>query len=202
MEVKSEYLIASFFSFLIHALIILYLMDFFYSEKQIRPVLSQTVDVNLIFEEEIIKPKKLPEAVKVPSVNQVVDKDINIEQDIKPTNTDEINISINDLIKIDKAEIASSSEKEINQISSMIVNMVESAWVKPKNIQDGLVCDLRLVVNRNGRIISVSLIKSSGNIRFDNSALQAVKRVETFSFFKELNKDIYDDIFKNITISF
>ena len=202
MEVKSEYLIASFFSFLIHALIILYLMDFFYSEKQIRPVLSQTVDVNLIFEEEIIKPKKLPEAVKVPSVNQVVDKDINIEQDIKPTNTDEINISINDLIKIDKAEIASSSEKEINQISSMIVNMVESAWVKPKNIQDGLVCDLRLVVNRNGRIISVSLIKSSGNIRFDNSAMKAVNRVESFNFYNKIPSNLYADNFKKIVITF
>ena len=202
MEVKSEYLIASFFSFLIHALIILYLMDFFYSEKQIRPVLSQTVDVNLIFEEEIIKPKKLPEAVKVPSVNQVVDKDINIEQDIKPTNTDEINISINDLIKIDKAEIASSSEKEINQISSMIVNMVESAWVKPKNIQDGLVCDLRLVVNRNGRIISVSLIKSSGNIRFDNSAMKAINRVESFNFYNKIPNNLYADNFKKIVITF
>jgi TonB family protein len=202
MEVKSEYLIASFFSFLIHALIILYLMDFFYSEKQIRPVLSQTVDVNLIFEEEIIKPKKLPEAVKVPSVNQAVDKDINIEQDIKPTNTDEINISINDLIKIDKAEIASSSEKEINQISSMIVNMVESAWVKPKNIQDGLVCDLRLVVNRNGRIISVSLIKSSGNIRFDNSAMKAVNRVESFNFYNKIPNNLYADNFKKIVITF
>lgn len=202
MEVKSEYLIASFFSFLIHALIILYLMDFFYSEKQIRPVLSQTVDVNLIFEEEIIKPKKLPEAVKVPSVNQVVDKDINIQQDIKPTNTDEINISINDLIKIDKAEIASSSEKEINQISSMIVNMVESAWVKPKNIQDGLVCDLRLVVNRNGRIISVSLIKSSGNIRFDNSAMKAVNRVESFDFYNKIPNNLYADNFKKIVITF
>ena len=202
MEVKSEYLIASFFSFLIHALIILYLMDFFYSEKQIRPVLSQTVDVNLIFEEEIIKPKKLPEAVKVPSVNQVVDKDINIEQDIKPTNTDEINISINDLIKIDKAEIASSSEKEINQISSMIVNMVESAWVKPKNIQDGLVCDLRLVVNKNGRIISVSLIKSSGNIRFDNSAMKAVNRVESFNFYNKIPNNLYADNFKKIVITF
>mgnify|MGYP001037913531 FL=1 len=202
MEVKSEYLIASFFSFLIHALIILYLMDFFYSEKQIRPVLSQTVDVNLIFEEEIIKPKKLPEAVKVPSVNQVVDKDINIEQDIKPTNTDEINISINDLIKIDKAEIASSSEKEINQISSMIINMVESAWVKPKNIQDGLVCDLRLVVNRNGRIISVSLIKSSGNIRFDNSAMKAVNRVESFNFYNKIPNNLYADNFKKIVITF
>lgn len=202
MEVKSEYLIASFFSFLIHALIILYLMDFFYSEKQIRPVLSQTVDVNLIFEEEIIKPKKLPEAVKVPSVNQVVNKDINIEQDIKPTNTDEINISINDLIKIDKAEIASSSEKEINQISSMIINMVESAWVKPKNIQDGLVCDLRLVVNRNGRIISVSLIKSSGNIRFDNSAMKAVNRVESFNFYNKIPNNLYADNFKKIVITF
>lgn len=202
MEVKSEYLIASFFSFLIHALIILYLMDFFYSEKQIRPVLSQTVDVNLIFEEEIIKPKKLPEAVKVPSVNQVVDKDINIEQDIKPNNTDEINISINDLIKIDKAEIASSSEKEINQISSMIINMVESAWVKPKNIQDGLVCDLRLVVNRNGRIISVSLIKSSGNIRFDNSAMKAVNRVESFNFYNKIPNNLYADNFKKIVITF
>lgn len=202
MEVKSEYLIASFFSFLIHALIILYLMDFFYPEKQIRPVLSQTVDVNLIFEEEIIKPKKLPEAVKVPSVNQVVDKDINIEQDIKPTNTDEINISINDLIKIDKAEIASSSEKEINQISSMIINMVESAWVKPKNIQDGLVCDLRLVVNRNGRIISVSLIKSSGNIRFDNSAMKAVNRVESFNFYNKIPNNLYADNFKKIVITF
>ena len=202
MEVKSEYLIASFFSFLIHALIILYLMDFFYSEKQIRPVLSQTVDVNLIFEEEIIKPKKLPEAVKVPSVNQVVDKDINIEQDIKPNNTDEINISINDLIKIDKAEIESSSEKEINQISSMIVNMVESAWVKPKNIQDGLVCDLRLVVNRNGRIISVSLIKSSGNIRFDNSAMKAVNRVESFNFYNKIPNNLYADNFKKIVITF
>ena len=202
MEVKSEYLIASFFSFLIHALIILYLMDFFYSEKQIRPVLSQTVDVNLIFEEEIIKPKKLPEAVKVPSVNQVVDKDINIEQDIKPINTDENNISINDLIKIDKAEIASSSEKEINQISSMIVNMVESAWVKPKNIQDGLVCDLRLVVNRNGRIISVSLIKSSGNIRFDNSAMKAVNRVESFNFYNKIPNNLYADNFKKIVITF
>ena len=202
MEVKSEYLIASFFSFLIHALIILYLMDFFYSEKQIRPVLSQTVDVNLIFEEEIVKPKKLPEVVKVPSVNQVVDKDINIEQDIKPTNTDEINISINDLIKIDKAEIASSSEKEINQISSMIINMVESAWVKPKNIQDGLVCDLRLVVNRNGRIISVSLIKSSGNIRFDNSAMKAVNRVESFNFYNKIPNNLYADNFKKIVITF
>ena len=62
--------------------------------------------------------------------------------------------------------------------------------------------DSTIAYQHYGFGVSINLIKSSGNIRFDNSALQAVKRVETFSFFKELNKDIYDDIFKNISISF
>jgi colicin import membrane protein len=84
----------------------------------------------------------------------------------------------------------------------MIINMVESAWVKPKNIQDGLVCDLRLVVNRNGRIISVSLIKSSGNIRFDNSAMKAVNRVESFNFYNKIPNNLYADNFKKIVITF
>ena len=86
--------------------------------------------------------------------------------------------------------------------SFLMIKLIEDAWIKPKNIQDGLKCDIKIKTNVQGRIVSINLIKSSGNIRFDNSALQAVKRVETFSFFKELNKDIYDDIFKNITISF
>ena len=57
MEIKSDYLIASFFSFLIHAMIILFLMDFFYSDKQSRPVLSKAVDVSLVFKEDIAKLK-------------------------------------------------------------------------------------------------------------------------------------------------
>ena len=47
---------------------------------------------------------------------------------------------------------------------------------KPMNIQDGLVCDLRLTINNNGRVIKANLIRSSGNIRFDNSALKAVQK--------------------------
>ena len=44
---------------------------------------------------------------------------------------------------------------------------------------------------------------SSGNIRFDNSALQAVRRVETFNFFNALSsKDLYEKEFKIIAISF
>ena len=207
MEIKSDYLIASFFSFLIHASLILFLMDFFYSEKQIRPVLSKTVDVNLIFEEEIIKAKEPLAENEVPIIkntfNKTIDnKIIEFSQDIEKISSDETFINLNELIQIDKAVIASSEEKEINQISNMIINMIESAWVKPKNIQEGLTCDLRLAVNKNGRIVSVNLIKSSGNIRFDNSAIKAVYRVESFNFYNKISSNLYTDNFKKIVITF
>ena len=207
MEIKSDYLIASFFSFLIHASLILFLMDFFYSEKQIRPVLSKTVDVNLIFEEEIIKTKEPLAVNEVPIIkntfNKTIDnKIIEVSQDIEKISSDETFINLNELIQIDKAVIASSEEKEINQISNMIINMIESAWVKPKNIQEGLICDLRLAVNKNGRIVSVNLIKSSGNIRFDNSAIKAVYRVESFNFYNKISSNLYTDNFKKIVITF
>ena len=83
-----------------------------------------------------------------------------------------------------------------------MIKLIEDAWIKPKNIQEGLVCDIKIKTNAQGRVINIILTKSSGNIRFDNSALQAVKRVETFSFYREISRDIYEDYFKNITISF
>ena len=70
------------------------------------------------------------------------------------------------------------------------------------NIQDGLVCDLRLSINKNGRIVNVNLIRSSGNLRFDNSALKAVQRAETFSFFKDIPYSLYNTNFKSIVITF
>jgi hypothetical protein len=52
MQIKSDYFTASFISFVIHATIILYLTDFFYFEKQQRPILSKPVNVNLLFKDE------------------------------------------------------------------------------------------------------------------------------------------------------
>ena len=57
MQIKSDYFSASFISFVLHASIILFLTDFFYFEKQQRPVLSKPVNVNLVFKEEIKKQK-------------------------------------------------------------------------------------------------------------------------------------------------
>ena len=95
-----------------------------------------------------------------------------------------------------------SDQDKIDLYSSMIISNIQSAWRKPINIQEGLECVMRLTINKNGRIIKVNLIQSSGNIRFDNSALKAVERLETFNFFESISVSLYQTNFKNIQIKF
>ena len=205
MKINKTYLEASFISFVFHGLIIIYLLGFFYFEIRDKSVLSKPVDVNLIFKEE-----PTPENKSMPDTNQkikenpqinatnlenITTKSISFDSLIKSTNVEE-------LIKEDNLFLIESEENQINLYSSLIIENIQSAWRKPINVQDGLVCNLRLSINKNGRVINVNLIKSSGNIRFDNSALKAVQRVETFDFFKKIPFNIYSSNFKNIVITF
>ena len=201
MQIKSDYFIASFMSFLIHASIILYLMDFFYSEKTLRPILSTPINVNLVFKEEIEKNSfknatAITKEVEVKKLAQSqIEKKIQFTPQIKAT-------KISSLIKEDQIISEKSEQNQINEFSNLMIKFIQSAWIKPQNIQDGLICDLRMTINKNGRIINIDLIKSSGNIRFDNSAINAVKRVETFNFFNKIPYTLYQNNFKNIVITF
>ena len=197
MQIKSDYLIASFISFLIHALIILYLMDFFYSEKKGRPILSKPINVNLLYKEDNKAISKIEIIEEKPSINSIntIENIISFSPKIESTN-------ISKLIREDQLIKSSSEDHQVNQFSNMMIQLIQSAWIKPQNIQDGLVCNLRMVINKNGRIVAVDLIKSSGNIRFDNSAIKAISRVETFSFFNEIPFNLYQKNFKNIVITF
>ena len=203
MKVNKVYLEASFISFLIHASIILYLLGFFYYENTQRSVLSKPINVNLIFQEEIIKKnqelqinnineKKLAEELKI---RQQENNNISFDSLIK-------SLSVEELLKEEDINAQASEQNQVDIYSSLIIQTLQSAWRKPMNIPNGLVCDLRLTINKNGRVINFNLIRSSGNIRFDNSALMTVSRVETFEFFNKIPLNIYQSNFKNIVITF
>ena len=205
MRVNKVYLEASFISFIIHGMIILYLLGFFYFESQERSVLSKPVNVNLVFEEKVNKNNSNP------IVQKTQTQEIKSSEPIIQNNTSEKSISFDsliesisfeDLLKEDDLISSESEQSQVEMYSSLIIQTIQSAWRKPMNIQDGLVCDLRLTINNNGRVIKANLIRSSGNIRFDNSALKAVQRVETFNFFNKIPLSIYSSNFKNIVITF
>lgn len=199
MQIKSDYFSASFISFVVHASIILFLTDFFYFEKQQRPVLSKPINVNLVFKEEIKKQKefKTSQLKEISKSEALYLNDNKIE--FAPIIPD---INISQLIQEEELISQNTDDLLVSEYSGLIIQAIQSAWIKPKNIQDGLICDLRMSINKNGRVIKVDLIKSSGNIRFDNSALRAISRVETFSFFNKIPFNIYQTSFKNIVITF
>ena len=199
MQIKSDYFSASFISFVLHASIILFLTDFFYFEKQQRQVLSKPINVNLVFKEEIKKQKefKTSQLKEISKSEALYLNDNKIE--FAPIIPD---INISQLIQEEELISQNTDDLLVSEYSGLIIQAIQSAWIKPKNIQDGLICDLRMTINKNGRVIKVDLIKSSGNIRFDNSALRAISRVETFSFFNKIPFNIYQTSFKNIVITF
>tara|TARA_B100000927_G_scaffold91741_1_gene74162 strand:+ start:50 stop:676 length:627 start_codon:yes stop_codon:yes gene_type:complete len=205
MKINKIYLEASFVSFLFHGFIIVYLLGFFYFEIKDKSVLSKPINVNLILKEDLkqkdisssdSKPKKQTiSQIEEAKVENISNKSISFDSLIESTN-------ISDLLQEDSIFLIETEENQIDLYSALIIESIQSAWRKPINIQDGLVCNLRLSINKNGRVVNVNLIKSSGNIRFDNSALKAVQRVETFNFFNKIPFNIYSSNFKNIVITF
>ena len=205
MKVNKVYLEASFVSFMIHASIILYSLGFFYYESNQRSVLSKPINVNLIFQEEVQKKiqssqpqKKVIQASAVEEIkfqNEEVKNTISFDSLIT-------SISVEELLEEEILNSQTSEQNQVELFSSLIIESLQSAWRKPMNIQNGLICDIRLTINKNGRVVNSNLIKSSGNIRFDNSALMAVERIETFNFFNRIPTNIYQSNFRYIVITF
>ena len=205
MKVNKVYLEASFVSFMIHASIILYSLGFFYYESNQRSVLSKPINVNLIFQEEVQKKVQSPQPQKKVIEASAVEEVKFQNEEVKNTiSFDSLiaSISVEELLEEEILNSQTSEQNQVELFSSLIIQSLQSAWRKPMNIQNGLICDIRLTINKNGRVVNSNLIKSSGNIRFDNSALMAVERIETFNFFNRIPTNIYQSNFRNIVITF
>ena len=207
MIVNQRYLEASVFSFCIHAAIFLYLYGSFNSDISKSILISKPLQIELKFDLPNKTKKQIP---SLPEINKAKINEPKKEL-IYSKISDTISISsknlliessISELLSEESEIEISKEQKEISMYAQQIISTIENAWIKPKNIPQGLVANLRLTIRPSGRIIKADLIKSSGNIRFDNSALQAVRRVETFNFFNSISKSLFEKEFQKISISF
>ena len=209
MIANSRYLHASLFSFCVHAAIFLYLYGTFDRSTSQKILISKPLQVELKFESsaQIEQKKIIPSSAKIATkspVSKPLDKvySKSIKAPILEDNNLLLQSDFSILLSQELEAKVSKEQQEISMYAQKIISTVENAWMKPRNIPKGLVANLRLNIRASGRITKVDLIQSSGNIRFDNSAMQAVKRVETFNFFKSLSKTLYDKEFATISISF
>ena len=203
MMSSTNILIASFYSFLIHAG--LFLGFFGYFENTVKPnkILSSPLSIKMLTEDIAPNTQKKKYIKMQPDIYEepVVESAEIIQKIMKTKSLEVFESGIDSLLNEEKAS-DDTFDEEIVRFYNAIKLKIESAWIKPRNIPSNLSCDLKIVINPQGRVVGINLLKSSGNIRFDNSAMQAVRRVETFSFFKEMKRKVYEDSFKNVIFRF
>ena len=200
MKARIRYLNAALVTFLMHGSIITYL---FYSAA-LSPsyeLITKPVMVKLSFDIPQNKQRNTNAPVKKTNTQTIKSKPIvtapSIIQAPEITRT-----SINELINQERDFLEVESVSIQQKYASMVILMIESAWIKPRNIPKDLSAGLRLIVNKSGRILQSELVRSSGNLRFDNSALQAVSRTDSFYFYDEIPDEIYKESFRIINLKF
>ena len=208
MIANYRYLHASLFSFCIHAAIFLYIYGTFDGNTSQKILISKPLQIEIKFDLPSQKTKEIapPSTKAMNSIQKQPTEDIiySKTQTITESFQDRafIESSITNLLTEEAEVEVSKEQQEIAMYAQRVISTIEDAWMKPRNIPENLVANLRLKIRPSGRIIGVDLIKSSGNIRFDNSVLQAVRRVEVFNFFNSIPKTLFEKEFQVISISF
>ena len=203
MMTSTNILIASFYSFLIHAGLFLGFFGYFEQTAKPNKILSSPLSVKMLVEDLTPNTQKKNYVRMQPDIynEPIIESEEIIQEVVKAKSYEVLNSGIDSLLSEEKAS-DSSYDEDIIKFYNAIKVKIESAWIKPRNIPSNLSCDLKITINPQGRVVGLNLLKSSGNIRFDNSAMQAVRRVETFSIFKEMQREVYEDTFKNIIFRF
>ena len=200
---STNILIASFYSFLIHAGLFLGFFGYFEQTSKPDKILSSPLSVKMLVENITQNTQKKNYVKMQPDIYKkpIVESTETIQEVVKVKSFEVFDSGIDALLIEEKASDNSYDEDIIRFYNAMKIK-IESAWLKPRNIPSNLSCDLKIITNSQGRVVDLKLLKSSGNIRFDNSAMQAVRRVETFSIFKEMPEQVYKDTFKSIIFRF
>ena len=155
----------------------------------------------VIFEEAISIPRQKIKAEQVTKISDKPNLEIEkIELESKKDLLSEIqqleNLKIND-----QAYINNISLGEIEKFSSIIKKQVVDNWNKPKGVSQNLKTEIEIDLVPTGEILSYKILKGSGNEAFDESAMKAISRVNTFDGLV-MQPKLFDDHFRKFILIF
>jgi hypothetical protein len=187
MTANLRYLNASFFSFCFHAIIFLYLYGTFDSNASQTLLISKPLMVELKFEldsltanNEIQPTAKLDEIPPLKPQDLITNPSESLKLSTSIIKEPPIYSNLSDLLEQEKNIVLYEQDEQIFFYSQKIIQTIEDAWMKPRNIPEGLVANLRLNIQPTGRISRVDLLK----------------------FFNEMPAGLYRKEFKRIAVSF
>ena len=83
-----------------------------------------------------------------------------------------------------------------------IARRIEQNWSRPSSARNNMEALLSIQLVPTGRVVSVSVIKSSGDVAFDRSAEQAVRQVEAFPEVKDMPPEVFERYYRRFNLLF
>ena len=183
------------FSLLGHVLILLVItLDFsiFLPKEKIFEVIP------IGFVQEKREENKIKGSSEIISLLDLEKKEINApfnkNLESQPNNS---NLSISAKETLENLEL-NKNLKTINLIQAKFINL----WNKPSVLNENIQASIKLTLSPSGEILSSSLISSSGNKKFDESALKAVSKVNFLTELSEIKRTDFEKYFREITLVF
>jgi TonB family protein len=86
--------------------------------------------------------------------------------------------------------------------AALIQQTVVNYWSRPPSARNGMEVLLALQLIPTGEVVSVTVVKSSGNTAFDRSAVNAVQKAEQFPELKDLPSREFEKSFRRFRLLF
>ena len=96
-----------------------------------------------------------------------------------------------------------ASDLEITQsYVALITRVIQDNWSRPPSARNDMEAELVIQLIPTGEVVSVSVVKSSGLVAFDRSAVRAVEKAERFPELQQLPSRIFNKDFRTLRLRF
>ncbi len=100
-------------------------------------------------------------------------------------------------------ELAAATAQEMSaSYAALIQQTVINYWSRPPSARNGMETLLSIQLIPTGEVVSVSIVKSSGNSAFDSSAVNAVQKAGSFPELQNLPSGEFERTFRRFSLLF
>ena len=114
----------------------------------------------------------------------------------------EENINTNDLLISVKQSLDKLEEEKFKRTIIIIQKKFIELWNKPFVLNEDIKVSIKIKLAPSGEILSKTLIESSGNDKFDDSAMKAVSNISFLKEVSNLRREDFERYFREINLVF
>ena len=110
---------------------------------------------------------------------------------------------LSDAIAQENAEQQFLNDSEMaNSYIALITDVIQRNWNRPPSARNSMETELILRMVPTGEVVSVEIVRSSGNDAFDRAAVTAVLKAERFPEIQQLPARVFEQYFRRLRLKF